>query len=170
MKEQQQKHFVDIIFIIVLVGVFVLMSLFLIIMGSRVYSTTVDHMDVNYDARTLSAYLSEKVQQQDRSGSIALDEFGSSTALLFTEKVAGREYETRVYLYEGYLTELLGKADSDLSPAAGHKLLPCESFEVEAIGTNLFHVDLVTSSGEEVSIYLNPKSDAPLDEEGGAGE
>ena len=159
MKDHQRKHFVDIIFIIVLVGVFVLLSLFLIIMGSRVYQSTVDHMDVNYDARTLSAYLSEKIQQQDRSGAISLESFGSSDAILLSETVAGKVYETRIYLYDGCLTELLTRQGADLKPSAGHKLLPCEDFSVEVLGDHLYHITMITSSGEELSLYAGPKSD-----------
>ena len=55
--KNDNRHMVDILFVIALFCVFALSALMLVIIGSNVYKKTVTNMDNNFDSRTSFSYI-----------------------------------------------------------------------------------------------------------------
>ena len=81
MLEKQQRHIIDIFFVIALFCLFALSAIFLISIGADIYGKTVTNMEDNFNTRTALAYITEKVRQSDKDGQISVD---------LTGKAAGR--------------------------------------------------------------------------------
>ena len=56
---------IDTVFVMVLFTLFSLTSFVLILIGVKQYKVTADTMSSNYELRTVTSYLSEKVRQND---------------------------------------------------------------------------------------------------------
>ena len=67
MNQKQDKHIVDVLFVIGLFCIFALSSFFLISIGANIYRKTVAHMDENFNTRTSLSYVVEKIRQAVRS-------------------------------------------------------------------------------------------------------
>lgn len=153
--QSNNKHMIDILFVLSLFLVFAVCSVVLIILGADVYQKQVNHMENNYESRTSIAYLFEKVRQNDEINSISLDTKGESDALMLTTNINGTDYAIWLYEYEGFLYELFTRADLDLAPDAGQKILEITNLNFEQISSNLFNVSFTNKEGENITLYLS---------------
>ena len=55
---------IDGVFVIALFTMFAVTAFLLILIGAKQYQRTADTMDANYESRTISSYLTEKIRQQ----------------------------------------------------------------------------------------------------------
>lgn len=163
--QNQPRHIVDLLFLLALFCVFAFSALMLVMLGSDIYQTTVQNMSKNYNSRTAFSYITEKIKQQDQSGSIAITTFGDGDALALYQNIGTSDaeeqsYVTYLYLDQGNIKELFTTADNTLSPSAGQSILECTTFQAKLISPGLYHVFLQTADGEEASLYINAKSDS----------
>ena len=75
MNQKQDKHIVDVLFVIGLFCIFALSSFFLISIGANIYRKTVAHMDENFNTRTSLSYVVEKIRQADSEGAVSIGTF-----------------------------------------------------------------------------------------------
>lgn len=155
--KKDNKHMVDVIFVVVLFCGFAFCALMLVIMGADVYKKTVASMDANYIERTSYAYLSEKVRQKDVSGAVHIGQFGDGDALFLKEELGGREFYTCLYVDDGYLKELFTANPEQLGPAAGQKIYACDSLVIIWEKDNLLHIT-VQAEGATNEIYASVRS------------
>lgn len=155
--KKENRHMVDILFVISLFCVFAFMALILVIIGADVYKKTISHMDSNYVTRTAYAYISEKVRQNDQIDSLSITQFGDSDALVLSDEIGGTYYYTYLYLYDGSLKELFSDNPTMLGPAAGQNIMDCSGFEIEQITENLYHFQLVCGDKESAELYISTR-------------
>lgn len=115
----------------------------------------------SYDCRTAVQYLSTRVRQSDCQGSLSVVRFGEQDALLFTETIDGRVYETRVYCHDGYLRELFGEAGADFAPEHGEKVLAAQTLQLRKDGCRL-DLTLTPAAGEAQLLQLYLRSEAEV--------
>ena len=102
-----QTRKIDTVFIVCLFMLFAMTSCILILIGAKQYHTTADAMNHNYEVRTVSSYLTEKVHQYDTSTGIAITDFAGGHALALSNTAEEQTYITYIYYYDGALRELL---------------------------------------------------------------
>lgn len=158
MNEKQENHIIDILFVIALFCIFALSAVFLISIGANVYGKTVEHMDSNFSQRTSFAYVTEKIRQSDQFGAVSTGELNGHPALLITQDIGGSEYITYLYEYDGYLKELMVRADTPLGPEAGQNILAVTDFSVEEISDGLFSFTIAAEDKTACSLYVSTKS------------
>ena len=95
----------DTVFVAALFVLFAITACLLILIGARQYRATAKAMNANYEVRTASSYLTEKVRQNDCSAGISIVDFAGGNALALTNDV-NSNYTTYIYYYDGYLREL----------------------------------------------------------------
>ena len=152
---QKQPHIVDVIFVLALFGLFSLSSLFLITAGSEIYHNTVKNMDRNYELRTSTSYLTEKVRHSKNTELIELKGEG---AIALREIVNDTEYVTYLYYYDGYLRELHTIAGTDLGDsmlAAGQKITQLDHLSFNELSNGLIQTELVFSDKTNTTLLLN---------------
>ncbi|MCR4764512.1 MAG: DUF4860 domain-containing protein [Lachnospiraceae bacterium] len=157
---RKERHVVDLLFVIALLFLFAFSAIMLIALGADVYQKNVDTTQINYDRRTASAYLIQKVRQADAEGSVRTDTLNGTPALVLTKHVGDRDYATWLYLFDGSLREQLLRADMTPDPAAGQEILPLHAMEAEMTDAHLLSVHLELASGESEDFCLGIRSEA----------
>lgn len=144
--------------------VFLLCTVFTILIGSRVYENIRERDRLSFETDTALAYITNKVRQSDISNSITVEEENGQQFLTFTSLFDGIEYETRIYHMNGGLYELFALAENDLDVTAGQKIMDCDemTFSLEELseGSSMLHITL----GEKRHINILLRST----QEGGA--
>lgn len=155
MNEKNNRHIVDILFVIALFGIFVLSAVFLISIGANIYSKTMSNMNSNFNSRTAVAYITEKVRQSDTTGSISIGSFDGNNAIIISSTINDKEYTTYIYEFGGKLMELMVRSDLTLSPSAGQKLLDVNEFTITSVNPNLAHISLRLDNDEDYDFYIS---------------
>ncbi len=160
MKEQKQNHVVDFLFTLALFCVFAASALLVVLMGAKSYKTVVSTMDRNYESRTCSFYLTQKLRQCDTQGAVRLGQLGDGpgewNALVLCETYNGAQYETWIYTYQGMLREVLIKAGREVKATDGQMILELQGMSLEQDG-GLIDVTLLGTDGTETSFCLFPR-------------
>lgn len=154
----ENRHMVDILFILTLFFVFALSALTLVILGANVYRTTVNHMNSNFDNRTSYAYITQKIRQNDEAGTITVGTFDGCDALIMTSEVNNTIYNTYLYEYDGNLCELLARADIEMTKEGGNAIMPLDSFKISSISSNLYRFSISVPDGDDMTIYIGTHS------------
>ena len=155
--KKENKHMVDILFVISLFCVFAFSALMLVIIGADVYKKTVSNMDNNYSTRTAFAYISEKVRQNDHADAISISTFGDGDALVLTENFYGTDYYTYLYMYDGSVRELFTNTPEVLGPAAGQSIMACTTFEITQITPELYYFYMEDPDGNITDLYVTAR-------------
>lgn len=147
-------HKIDTIFVAALFVLFSMTALLLVLIGARQYHTTAEVMNTNYEVRTASSYLTEKIHQNDTTAGISIVRFANGNALALTNN-ADHSYTTYIYYYDGYLRELLVGDDAVYTPDSGQAIIACNSFETKLVHSGLILASVTDSNGCLHDIYLD---------------
>lgn len=160
--KQENRHIVDILFVLALFGVFAISALMLILIGANVYQKTVDDMSHNFDSRTAFSYVTEKIRQNDDANQVSIGTFENTPAIILSEKTEDGTYCTYLYQYNDSLMELFAKKDANLGSnplAAGQPVLDIKDFQLEEVNSQLYHFYLQTKDEKTLSLYISLHSD-----------
>lgn len=113
------------LFSALLLLIFVLCSLFTILIGSRVYANIYARNDEAFYTSTALGYISNKVRQADRTGCVAIRQIDGCDVLVLTSDYDGILYETWIYTKDGALRELYSEQDSGLTTDDGLEVMDC---------------------------------------------
>lgn len=154
-ENSQHRHSIDLFCVISLFLLFVLAAMLVVVLGSNIYAGSVRGMSEHGEVRTAVSYITQKVRQDREQGAVSIESFGGSDALVLSENTDGTVYETRLYLYDGHLTELLAVQGSDLSPDAGTPVMTMQSLSFRMLSPELLRVAGTFRDGETVSFCLS---------------
>jgi hypothetical protein len=146
---------IDTVFIACLFVLFALTASMLVLLETSQYRATVDSMNKNYEVRTASSYLVEKVRSHDAASCVSVADLDGVCALALSENAQDGTYTTYIYYYDGALRELLVGADASCSLEAGQSIVPLSSFTVEESGEGLLHITFTDSEGLSHEQYLS---------------
>ena len=110
----------DQMFPVILFAVFAVCAFSLSMIGANIYSHTASVMNEDYEERIDISYVTEKIRQWDEKDSIEIGSFHGRTALIHTEKINGKKYNTYLYQEKGAL-RINGKRRSGYNNDAGRK-------------------------------------------------
>lgn len=159
--KQAKKFIVDILFVLTLFGAFTLSALTLVSIGAEVYRHTVNDMSENYELRTTTSYLTEKIRQHNLfcdSDNIRITVFSGVQALTLSRELNDEIFYTHLYLDDGYLKELFTRSEGYLGEdalGAGQKIMKLSDFVPKKISDNLIAIDFTTSAGKSETIYIS---------------
>ena len=155
MQPKQKRHSTDSLFTFLLLLVFTLFTMILAGMGAAVYKNSAAHLEENYTSRTAVAYVSEKIRQNNRAGSIFLTEVEELPALALRETIDENTFITYIYFYDNALCELFIREESEPSAALGTKLVSLSDFSITETQPQLFTIRAVSPEGNELSMVVN---------------
>ena len=161
-QKQENRHIVDILFVLALFCVFAVSVLLLVSIGANIYQKTVNDMDGNYNSRTAFSYITEKIRQNDTSSAVSIGTLDDVPSIILSQEVEGEIFHTYLYEYDGYLTELLTRPGLDLGGnllKAGRPLIRLEQFELSEAGSSLYRFRLTTKARKSLSLYISTQSD-----------
>ncbi|MDR1042541.1 MAG: DUF4860 domain-containing protein [Clostridiales Family XIII bacterium] len=153
----KRKHIVNVMFTLLLLGVFALTAIFVAVLGAQVYRSSAEKMQANFDTRTSLVYISEKVRQSTGTN-FEVRDIGGQSALVITEEYDnGRTYETWMYVYDGKLHETTVVAGSGMEPGTGQAIMDMKSMDFNVDG-DLVKITSVNDAGDEESLTLSRRS------------
>ena len=145
MNKKENRHIIDILFVISLFCLFVVSAVFLISIGARIYSKNITNLDSNFSSRTAVAYITEKIRQSEEFGNIEVGDFQGCPCVFIDSSYNDTEYRTCIYEYEGVLTELLTRKDTELSCDAGQPIIEVSEFSPSKPQPNLLNFKITTT-------------------------
>lgn len=154
MNTKQQKHTIDVLFVISLFCIFALSSIFLISIGANIYRKTIQHMDSNFNTRTAVAYITEKVRQSDVHQQVHAGFLEEHPAIILTSEHADTLYQTYIYEYQGSLRELMMRVDTPLSASAGQEIVDVQCFDVTVVNDSLLQCFIQTDNESPIYFYI----------------
>lgn len=134
MKRQHEKqHTIDTIFVLTLLCVFTISALIVVYIGSQVYSSTVNTMEVQFNNHTAMNYIIEKVHMNNHINDIEVIQKEGINILCLHENYNDQTYTTYIYTYQNQLKELLISDKDDFSLESGETLMEIDrvSFVIE---------------------------------------
>ena len=147
---ERQRHMTDQMFLVILFAVFAVCAFSLSMIGANIYSHTASVMNEDYEERIDISYVTEKIRQWDEKDSIEIGSFHGRTALIHTEKINGKKYNTYLYQEKGALRELMAREGLDTTTMQGEKIVEAKDFSV--IETKqLYHIKIQGSDGKIIS-------------------
>ena len=149
---------IDFVFVLALITLFAATSLSLVFIGAKQYRNVTNQINENYEERTTSSYLSEKLHQNDKQDAITIVNFDGITALCIKETTDDSSYVTYIYCYDGYLRELVVTESSVFSLESGEKLLAMKNFTPVLYNDSLIRIDATLSDGTVQVFYYTIRS------------
>ena len=163
---KRRKHSIDVVFALALFCTFAVSVLMVLMMGASSYRSVTDSMNENYEDKTGTGYIAEKIRHSDSRGGIAAGQFDGNDALLLTQDIDGTDYITYIYYYDGYIRELLTENGSGMTAEAGEKVLEASGFEVETAENGMFKITCTMNDGSAPYVLASPRSAQPAAQKG----
>ncbi len=149
---KRNKSIVDFLFILALFGAFAITALFVVLFGARIYESTVNNMNSNYEKRTAMSYVTEKIRSHDYTDGVNVDETGSILKLYQT--TGDKKYVTYLFVADGYLKEFTADEDYDFDYKAGTKILAIKDFSVKKENDSLYRFNITDTNGEKTEFFV----------------
>ena len=163
-KLKSRSHMVDFLFALALFCVFAATALLVVLIGARVYKTTVDNMNINFERRTSLSYVSTKIRQFDSYGAVSIDDLDGIPVLAMRQSIDDSKYLTMVYYYEGALrersvNELLISEGGKISANDGTIIMYLQDFRMYEVEPGVFNFTSVDKNGalSELIVCLQSK-------------
>lgn len=155
---QKKKHFIDILFIILLIGIFALSSVMLTILGVKAYrSSATDNS--SQSANNAALFFAQKIRQCEDKSTIKIQKLQNTYALTMEADSEKGTVTTWLFVYGGYLRELTSIDSMSASAEFGQQLLPMKSADFRIKNDNLLQVTLTEkdNSKSDIKLYLYNK-------------
>ena len=153
-----KKHILDILFPLGLLLIFVSSAVLVLLLAANVYGDITETSARTNEGRTVTAYLTEKIHQNDRSGAVYVEDINGLNTLVLEHPGDQATYCTYIYYYNNSLRELLTRKDSVLGPESGKEIMPLQSFEGTQVKDNLFRFLCKDTEGREVTAWVSLRS------------
>ena len=156
--DTDRRHLIDVFFIISLLFGFVFCAVLIIALGASIYQRGVISSNQNFDKRTASTYIVQKLRQCDEYGAISVGEIGDIPALTITSTVNGTSHTIYMYLYNGYLMEVFARTDTSISPQSGQRIIQLENMDIKISSSGLISVSITDTKGQLTEVLISPQS------------
>ena len=110
----------------------------LVLFGSLTYRNAVRSQSRNYDARSLTAYITTTVRANDSENSVSVYDSPYGTVLSVADGDSG--FAFRIYRYDGHLVEEYEESGAELAPDSAQVIGDTEVFSAEWLTDGLFAV------------------------------
>lgn len=122
-KEDKSHTFTALLF-----AVFVIMLLLAIVAGTRVYSGLRGLQTSANGTRLGVSLISNMVHSNDSASSVATGQGPEGRSLVLREELESGTYETRIYLYQGYIVEEYTLEGSAYTPERASQIVESSTF------------------------------------------
>lgn len=152
---RRENSIVDMLFLLALFGVFLISALFIVLFGANIYKKTTKDTDANFNARTSTAYITEKIRRNDIEGGVMVLHENNQDTLALRQFTDYGAYYTYLYYCEGYLREITVSEGAEFAPEAGAEILELKAFEIEEINPSLLAFHLTDNEDAQTTFYVS---------------
>lgn len=124
--------------------------------GAGVYRRVADRVERSAGDRVGLTYITAKIHSYDEAGTAFAGQFGGQDAVYLLQEVDGLTYEAILYVYDGWLMELLCERGWELEPQNGQTITQARSLTVEEPEPGLLHLCYTGADGglSTADVYL----------------
>ena len=134
------KNRVEGVFVLAVFVGFALCVLLVIMHSAIIYANINEISRDGQNERILMSYIRTKIRSADSAGAVSVGSFDGISALFLEESFHGREFVTKIFLYDGVARELFVEQGGDFMPADGVPIIPTALLEFEAVEDGLIRV------------------------------
>lgn len=149
---------IDTFFVMMLFFLFALTAFVLVLIGAKQYNITAYSMNYNYEVRTATSYIREKVRQNDCGTRIHVENIDGIDALALESEINNSTYSTYIYFYDGYMRELFVQQNSPFTLETGQQIIEISGLNISAITNRLIHITIFDTFGDKSELYLSVNS------------
>lgn len=124
-------------FAIALFAVFALMLFAALVGATSAYRNIADDRASASETRIGTSLLANAVRAADATDAVSSAEGPEGQALVLTEHLASGDFETRLYLSEGWVVQEYAVADAPINPGGAVRLTPSQTFWFETEPTEV---------------------------------
>lgn len=150
-----RRHPVDNLFIIVLLGLFMVFMLTVLLFSAQAYRSAVSGNQTNNNLYTASAYITAKFRQHDNIQDISIETLENSPALCLKDIINGQSYITYIYLKDQHLKELFTAADNTPVTQMGTDIASLNTFQIRQEDNGFYRIILKDLQGTQSSLLLH---------------
>ncbi len=161
MNKEQYEYKINRLLALLLFAIYAVCILLVLLTGANLYKKLTLKNQNSYAQRTAIQYFTTRVRQNDKADAIDVCQFGEADALILKEQIQGKEYETLIYCYDGYLREIFSSSVKTFSPKDGNIIIEMKSLILEKENGTIYaeitdqegtvqRVELLLRSGKEV--------------------
>jgi hypothetical protein len=152
------RHVIDLLFPLALVFVFAASALAVLVLSADLYGQITQAGDDHFTQRTASAYVLEKVRQNDEAGGIALETVDGVPCLALTRTVGSATTVTYIYAQDGVLRQMYTRPGTAFSLSDGTEIAKVEDFSLTALSDTLYRLTITCPGQEAVTLLLGERS------------
>ena len=115
--------------------------------GASVYRRVADRVEESSQARVSLSYVTARLHGYDERGMAEAGTFGDGGAVFLYEDLDGLTYETILYVYDGYLMEMLCEKDWESDPEFGEIVSPAQALKIAQPAPGLLRMELTGADG-----------------------
>ena len=124
--------------------------------GASVYRRVADRVEENSQSRVSLSYVTARLHDFDERGMVEAGVYGDGGAVFLYQDFDGVSYETILYIYDGYLMEMLCEKGWELDAEFGSPVCPAQALEVSEPAPGLLRLALTGPDGavQTASVYV----------------
>jgi len=168
----KKKHSIDALFIILVYGMFTMLALMLVLIGTLIYRRTVNSADERGSGRAAVYYVANKIRAGDTVGGIYMKSYvpdpakadkgiymeakegeGGISALIIEEDGV----QTMIYEYEGALYEWIKFESDPFMPSLGIRIISAGTLSITQDAGG-FMISAAGSGGAGQSVYISRRT------------
>ncbi len=155
-KKTEASHAVGGLFTFALFGVYVLLSLMIVVIGVNGYRNVVNQGESLGAVRTALGYVESKINSRASEDGISLgDREGVRALTLHSHTEDDIPLETVIYFLDGALYEsYFDPAEMEFDPEFGEMLAEVENFAVGAVQNNLLRLTATAADGRTQTLHV----------------
>lgn len=155
---EEKRHSPETPVIALLICAFAASVLFVLILGTRIYSSMSSASERAYYERTVLSFAVEKLRHGDGLGPVSVGEFDGLNALYLESELGGTAYTSILYCYDGWLYELFCEKGLDFSREDGTKILRAASVRFSEEKPRLIRIEATDEAGHARGLSVHLRS------------
>lgn len=124
--------------------------------GASVYRRVADRVEESAADRVSLSYITAKIHSSDAAGMVKVRPYGDGDGIFLYQEFEDVTYETILYVYDGYLMEMLCETAWELDPEFGELVSEARDLTVGQPAPGLLRLELTAADGgvQSVDVFL----------------
>ena len=152
----KRNHSINMMFTILLLGIFALTAIFVAVMGATVYANSAEKLHANFDARTSIVYLSEKIRTS-AGDNYDVREVDGNTALVLTEKIGDVVFESWIFVNNDRLCEITIIQGGTVVPGVAQQIMNLKALDAQLKNGGI-EITVVTVADDVTSTFISGRT------------
>ena len=146
---------IDTVFVLALITLFAATSFILVLIGAKQYRHITNTMNDNYEVRTTSSYIAEKIRQNDTVSSVSVVTLEGVPSLCIYSVEENITFMTYIYYYDNALRELMVTSSSVFDLSSGQEIIQTGGFVPSMTSPSLLRADVTDTKGNIHTFYFH---------------